>query len=98
MGLHQADASDNLKDFLKKVDVIESLIAKLTNLLNKLQTANEESKAVTKASAMKGEYLFILAHLTLFDLKCICTLLEIPLHLDAAILFNSNQAADGERY
>ncbi|RLM85234.1 hypothetical protein C2845_PM04G03030 [Panicum miliaceum] len=54
MGMHQADASDNLKDFLKKVDAIESLIAKLTNLLNKLQTANEESKAVTKASSMKA--------------------------------------------
>ncbi|KAL6880177.1 hypothetical protein ACP4OV_011742 [Aristida adscensionis] len=54
MGMHQADASDNLKDFLKKVDAIEGLIAKLTNLLSKLQTANEESKAVTKASAMKA--------------------------------------------
>ncbi|KAK3126448.1 hypothetical protein QOZ80_7AG0556710 [Eleusine coracana subsp. coracana] len=54
MGTHQADASDNLKDFLKKVDAIEGLITKLTNLLNKLQTANEESKAVTKASAMKA--------------------------------------------
>ncbi|KAF8732206.1 hypothetical protein HU200_016181 [Digitaria exilis] len=60
MGMHQVDASDNLKGFLKKVDAIEGLIAKLTNLLNKLQTANEESKAVTKASSMKGEYLFIL--------------------------------------
>lgn len=54
MGMHQPDASDNLKGFLKKVDGIESLIAKLTNLLSKLQTANEESKAVTKASAMKA--------------------------------------------
>uniref|UniRef100_N1R4N9 Syntaxin-132 n=1 Tax=Aegilops tauschii TaxID=37682 RepID=N1R4N9_AEGTA len=54
MGMHQPDASDNLKGFLKKVDGIESLIAKLTNLLTKLQTANEESKAVTKASAMKA--------------------------------------------
>ncbi|ONM51489.1 Syntaxin 132 [Zea mays] len=63
MGMHQADASDNLKDFLKKVDAIESIIAKLSNLLNKLQacsfchsffTANEESKAVTKASSMKA--------------------------------------------
>ncbi|TVU41518.1 hypothetical protein EJB05_15046, partial [Eragrostis curvula] len=54
MGMHQPDASDNLKDFLKKVDAIEGLISKLANLLNKLQTANEESKAVTKASAMKA--------------------------------------------
>nr|CAB3455760.1 unnamed protein product [Digitaria exilis] len=54
MGMHQVDASDNLKGFLKKVDAIEGLIAKLTNLLNKLQTANEESKAVTKASSMKA--------------------------------------------
>uniref|UniRef100_A0ACD5UNM0 Uncharacterized protein n=2 Tax=Avena sativa TaxID=4498 RepID=A0ACD5UNM0_AVESA len=54
MGMHQPDASDNLKGFLKKVDGIESLIAKLTALLTKLQTANEESKAVTKASAMKA--------------------------------------------
>uniref|UniRef100_A0A0E0E7S2 t-SNARE coiled-coil homology domain-containing protein n=1 Tax=Oryza meridionalis TaxID=40149 RepID=A0A0E0E7S2_9ORYZ len=53
MGM-QADPSDNLKGFLKKVDAIESLIAKLTNLLHKLQTANEESKAVTKARDMKA--------------------------------------------
>ncbi|XP_044432502.1 syntaxin-132-like [Triticum aestivum] len=54
IGMHQPDASDNLKGFFKKVDGIESLIANLTSLLTKLQTANEESKAVTKASAMKA--------------------------------------------
>ncbi|XP_047049589.1 syntaxin-132-like isoform X1 [Lolium rigidum] len=54
MGMHQPDASANLKGFLKKVDGVESLIAKLGNLLTKLQTANEESKAVAKASAMKA--------------------------------------------
>ncbi|KAL5198886.1 hypothetical protein ABZP36_002398 [Zizania latifolia] len=68
MGMHRADASDNLKDFLKKVDTIEGLIVKLTNLLHKLQTANEESKAVTKASAMKGMHLFGLADITLSKL------------------------------
>ncbi|XP_048548512.1 syntaxin-132-like, partial [Triticum urartu] len=54
MGMHHPDASDNLQAFLKKVDGIDSLIAKLTSLLTKLQSANEESKAVTKASAMKA--------------------------------------------
>ncbi|KAF7063295.1 hypothetical protein CFC21_069822 [Triticum aestivum] len=54
MGMHQPGASDNLKGFFKKVHGIKSLIAKLTSLLTKLQTANEESKAVTKASAMKA--------------------------------------------
>ncbi|KAF7063288.1 hypothetical protein CFC21_069814 [Triticum aestivum] len=54
MGIHQLDASDNLKGFLNKVNGIKSLIAKLTSLLTKLQTANEESKVVTKASAMKA--------------------------------------------
>uniref|UniRef100_A0A8R7R7X2 Syntaxin N-terminal domain-containing protein n=1 Tax=Triticum urartu TaxID=4572 RepID=A0A8R7R7X2_TRIUA len=54
MGIHQPDASDNLQAFLKKVDAIDSLIAKLTSLFTKLQSANEESKAVTKASAMKA--------------------------------------------
>ncbi|VAI92624.1 unnamed protein product [Triticum turgidum subsp. durum] len=54
MGMHKPDASDNLQAFLKKVDGIDSLIAKLTSLLTKLQSANEESKAVTKASAMKA--------------------------------------------
>uniref|UniRef100_A0A452ZQ17 Syntaxin N-terminal domain-containing protein n=1 Tax=Aegilops tauschii subsp. strangulata TaxID=200361 RepID=A0A452ZQ17_AEGTS len=43
-----------LKGFLKRVDGNESLIAKLTCFLTKLQTANEESKAVTKASVMKA--------------------------------------------
>ncbi|KAM3245732.1 hypothetical protein ACQJBY_056838 [Aegilops geniculata] len=54
MGMHQPDASDNLQAFFNKVDGIDSLIAKLTSLLTKLQSANEESKAVTKASAMKA--------------------------------------------
>ncbi|XP_044973611.1 syntaxin-132-like [Hordeum vulgare subsp. vulgare] len=54
MGMHRPDASDNVQGFLKKVDGINSLIAKLTSLLTKLQSANEESKAVTKASAMKA--------------------------------------------
>ncbi|XP_044318338.1 syntaxin-132-like [Triticum aestivum] len=54
IGMHQPDVSDNLKGFFKKVDGIESLIANLMSLLTKLQTANEESKAVTKASAMKA--------------------------------------------
>lgn len=43
-----------LEGFFKQVQVIEKQIEKLSNLLKKLETANEESKAVTKASAMKG--------------------------------------------
>ncbi|XP_043718492.1 syntaxin-132-like [Telopea speciosissima] len=43
-----------LDKFFKQVQVIEKEIEKLNKLLVKLQSANEESKAVTKAASMKG--------------------------------------------
>lgn len=43
-----------LEGFFKQVQDIEKQIEKLSKLSKKLQTANEEAKAVTKASNMKG--------------------------------------------
>lgn len=43
-----------LEGFFKQVQDIEKQIEKLSKLLKKLQDANEESKAVTKAAAMKA--------------------------------------------
>ncbi|KAL3357286.1 hypothetical protein AABB24_017800 [Solanum stoloniferum] len=43
-----------LDDFFKKVQQIEKQYERLNELLQKLQDAHEESKAVTKASAMKA--------------------------------------------
>ncbi|XP_010914389.1 syntaxin-132 [Elaeis guineensis] len=43
-----------LEGFFKQVQEIEKQIEKLSKLLKKLQDANEESKAVTKAAAMKA--------------------------------------------
>ncbi|KAL8204867.1 hypothetical protein R6Q57_010490 [Mikania cordata] len=43
-----------LDEFFKKVQVIEKQYEKLNKLLKKLQDAHEESKAVTKAAAMKA--------------------------------------------
>ncbi|MQM01102.1 hypothetical protein Taro_033848 [Colocasia esculenta] len=43
-----------LESFFKQVQDIEKQVDKLAKLLKKLQDANEESKAVTKASAMKA--------------------------------------------
>lgn len=51
-GPNPADTS--LDGFFKQVQVIEKQIEKLSKLSTKLQNAHEESKAVTKASAMKG--------------------------------------------
>ncbi|WVZ66146.1 hypothetical protein U9M48_015414 [Paspalum notatum var. saurae] len=49
------DNSDyGLKDFFQEVKEIEILLDKMTNIVHKLQEANEESKSVTKASAMKA--------------------------------------------
>ncbi|PWZ14935.1 putative syntaxin-131 [Zea mays] len=48
------DNSDyGLKDFFEQVKEIEVLLDKMSNIVHKLQEANEESKSVTKASAMK---------------------------------------------
>ncbi|GLT74514.1 hypothetical protein SLA2020_463050 [Shorea laevis] len=44
----------SLQDFFKKVQDIDKQYEKLNKLLRKLQDANEESKAVTKAPAMKN--------------------------------------------
>ncbi|KAL5994333.1 hypothetical protein ACLOJK_024382 [Asimina triloba] len=46
-----------LEGFFKQVQDIDKQIDKLSRLLKKLQDANEESKAVTKAAAMKGNVL-----------------------------------------
>ncbi|KAF3567116.1 hypothetical protein DY000_02019492 [Brassica cretica] len=43
-----------LDDFFKKVQEIDKQYEKLNKLLKKLQAAHEESKAVTKAPAMKA--------------------------------------------
>eukprot|EP00252_Welwitschia_mirabilis_P015225 TRINITY_DN3348_c0_g1_i1.p1 TRINITY_DN3348_c0_g1~~TRINITY_DN3348_c0_g1_i1.p1 ORF type:complete len:309 (+),score=81.75 TRINITY_DN3348_c0_g1_i1:338-1264(+) len=43
-----------MEEFFKRVKDIEKLIDKLTKQLQKLQEAHEESKSVTKASAMKA--------------------------------------------
>uniref|UniRef100_A0A453BCV2 Syntaxin N-terminal domain-containing protein n=1 Tax=Aegilops tauschii subsp. strangulata TaxID=200361 RepID=A0A453BCV2_AEGTS len=49
------DKSDyGLEDFFKEVKEIEMLLDKMSNIVQKLQEANEESKSVTKASAMKA--------------------------------------------
>ncbi|CAN6219039.1 unnamed protein product [Urochloa humidicola] len=49
------DKSDyGLKDFFEEVKEIEMLLDKMSNIVHKLQEANEESKSVTKASAMKA--------------------------------------------
>ncbi|XP_078179229.1 syntaxin-132-like [Carex rostrata] len=46
-------AEAGLKGFFEKISEIEKLIENLTKLLKNLQSSNEESKVVTKASAMK---------------------------------------------
>ncbi|XP_072955895.1 syntaxin-132-like [Typha angustifolia] len=43
-----------MEDFFEQVREIEKLMDELSKSLQKLQEANEESKSVTKASAMKG--------------------------------------------
>ncbi|PKU67477.1 syntaxin-132 [Dendrobium catenatum] len=42
-----------MEEFFKQVKEVEELMIKLSDNLKKLQEANEEAKAVTKASAMK---------------------------------------------
>lgn len=50
-----ANTSDlGMEDFFKQVKEIEKLMEKLNKQLQKLQDAHEESKSVTKASAMKA--------------------------------------------
>ncbi|WP_348226352.1 hypothetical protein, partial [Salmonella enterica] len=43
-----------MEAFNKQIHEVDKQIDKLAVLLQKLKEANEESKAVTKASAMKG--------------------------------------------
>ncbi|VVB13670.1 unnamed protein product [Arabis nemorensis] len=52
--LGEQGGDQGLEDFFKKVQVIEKQYEKLDKLLKKLQAAHEESKAVTKAPAMKA--------------------------------------------
>ncbi|CAN1319662.1 Putative syntaxin-131 [Linum perenne] len=52
MGMNSGELG--LENFFKKVQEIEKLCEKLDKLLKKLQDAHEESKAVTKAPAMKA--------------------------------------------
>ncbi|KAF2306913.1 hypothetical protein GH714_022491 [Hevea brasiliensis] len=52
MGMNSGDSG--LENFFKKVQEIEKQNEKLNKLLKKLQDAHEESKAVTKAPAMKA--------------------------------------------
>lgn len=50
-----ANASDlGMSEFFKQVKDIEKLMEKLSKQLQKLQEAHEESKSITKASAMKA--------------------------------------------
>ncbi|KAL5708870.1 hypothetical protein ACHQM5_019632 [Ranunculus cassubicifolius] len=52
MGLNPVD--NGLDQFKKKIEDVDRQIEKLNKLLKKLQDANEESKSVTKAAAMKA--------------------------------------------
>ncbi|KAK9170203.1 hypothetical protein Syun_002343 [Stephania yunnanensis] len=56
MGMNApANAGDlGLDSFFKQIEDIEKQIEKINKLLKKLQDANEESKSVTKAAAMKA--------------------------------------------
>ncbi|XP_011094179.1 syntaxin-132 [Sesamum indicum] len=56
MGVHRTVESEepSLENFFKQVQEIEKQYEKLNTLLRKLQDAHEESKAVTKAAAMKA--------------------------------------------
>lgn len=54
MGMERQTGDLGLEDFFKQVQEIEKQYEKLNTLLRKLQDAHEESKAVTKADAMKA--------------------------------------------
>ncbi|XP_042012847.1 syntaxin-132-like [Salvia splendens] len=54
MGTDRKTGDLGLEDFFKQVQVIEKQYEKLNALLRKLQDAHEESKAITKAAAMKA--------------------------------------------
>ncbi|TVU38600.1 hypothetical protein EJB05_11982, partial [Eragrostis curvula] len=55
MGHRDPKNSDyGLENFFEEVKEVEMLLDKMSNIVHKLQEANEESKAVTKASAMKA--------------------------------------------
>ncbi|GMH26568.1 hypothetical protein Nepgr_028411 [Nepenthes gracilis] len=55
LGTNVANSGElGLENFFKKVQEIEKQYDKLNKLLKKLQDAHEESKAVTKAAAMKA--------------------------------------------
>ncbi|KAG6401644.1 hypothetical protein SASPL_138508 [Salvia splendens] len=54
MGMDRQTGDQGLEDFFKQVQVIEKQYEKLNALLRKLQDSHEESKAITKAAAMKA--------------------------------------------
>ncbi|KAL1566162.1 syntaxin-132-like protein [Salvia divinorum] len=54
MGMERQTGDQGLEDFFKQVQEIEKQYEKLNALLRKLQDAHEESKAITKAAAMKA--------------------------------------------
>ncbi|XP_047972031.1 syntaxin-132-like [Salvia hispanica] len=54
MGMERQTNDQGLEDFFKQVQEIEKQYEKLNALLRKLQDAHEESKAITKAAAMKA--------------------------------------------
>ncbi|XP_057805217.1 syntaxin-132-like [Salvia miltiorrhiza] len=54
MGMERQTGDLGLEDFFKQVQEIEKQYEKLNALLRKLQDAHEESKAITKAAAMKA--------------------------------------------
>ncbi|KAL4557646.1 hypothetical protein LXL04_035831 [Taraxacum kok-saghyz] len=74
-----------LDDFFKKVQAIEKQYEKLNKLLKKLQMAHEESKAVTKAAAMKDRNLDVEKELELTGQE-----LQLQCNLSASLYPNFN--------
>ncbi|KAL6135270.1 hypothetical protein ACLB2K_067498 [Fragaria x ananassa] len=54
MGIPRSMSDAGMDSFNKQIQEIEKQVEKLSGLLKKLKDANEESKSVTKASAMKA--------------------------------------------
>ncbi|KAL6140115.1 hypothetical protein ACLB2K_058416 [Fragaria x ananassa] len=54
MGIPRSISDAGMDSFNKQIQEVEKQVEKLSGLLKKLKDANEESKSVTKASAMKA--------------------------------------------
>ncbi|XP_004287931.1 PREDICTED: putative syntaxin-131-like [Fragaria vesca subsp. vesca] len=54
MGIPRSMSDAGMDSFNKQIQEVEKQVEKLSGLLKKLKDANEESKSVTKASAMKA--------------------------------------------